>query len=295
MGDLNSHRGQPLEGDELKRIEASERTEVESIEIRLFLEAINARYGYDLRGYAETSMRRRVLASLARTGLDHLGELQHRVLADPGFFTEVLEDLTVRTSEMFRDPTFYLSFREQVIPLLRTYPLLKIWHTGCSSGEEVYGSAIVLEEAGLYDRTQIYATDLSPQALEQAREATYSSTQLQLFTENYREGGGREDFSKYYTAAYGGIAFKESLRRNVLFFQHNLVSDHAFGEMHVVFCRNVMIYFGRELRSRVIRMLAESLYSGGFLCLGASERLSDADREGFTELDPEARIYRYEH
>lgn len=292
-GELQGTRGGAGREEQL-HLEAADRAEVEAIEIRLFLEAINARYGYDLRGYAETSMRRRVLAALARTGLSHLGELQHRVLSDPTFFAEVLEDLTVHTSEMFRDPSFYRAFRERVIPILRTYPLLKIWHTGCSTGEEVYGCAIVLQEEGLYDRTQIYATDLSPQALEQAREAAYSSSQLQLFADNYREGGGRDDFSRYYTAAYGGIAFKEALRRNVLFFQHNLVSDHAIGEMHVVFCRNVLIYFGRDLRSRVIQMLAHSLCSGGFLCLGASERLSDADRHDFTEFDRDERIYRYE-
>ncbi len=268
-------------------------TEVETIEIRLLLEAIHARYGYDLRDYASTSMRRRVLAALTKSGLGHLGELQHRILGDPEFFADVLEDLGVRVSEMFRDPSFYRTLRARVVPVLRTYPLLRVWHAGCATGEEVYASAILLSEEGLYERTQIYATDLSLQALEQAKQGIYSVEHLRTFTENYEKSGGISSFSNYYTAAYDRIALKESLRRNILFFQHNLVSDHVFGEMQVIFCRNVLIYFGQDLRNRVLDKFAQSLCSGGFLCLGSSERLPRSDtQKAFGEFAAEERIYR---
>jgi chemotaxis protein methyltransferase CheR len=270
--------------------------DIEAIEVRLVLEAIHARYGYDLRGYSGASIRRRVLAALAKSGLKHLGDLQHALLNDASFFGNILEDLTVRVSEMFRDPSFYRVFRTRVVPVLRTYPLLKIWHSGCASGEEVYASAILLLEEGLLDRSQIYATDLSPQALEQAKkQGTYSAESLPLFRDNYQKGGGQKDFASYYTEAYDGIAMHEQLRRPLSFFHHDLVSDHVFGEMHVVFCRNVLIYFSQDLRHRVIGKFAQSLYPGGFLCLGSSERLSPGGpTEHFAEFDAPERIYRYE-
>lgn len=269
--------------------------DVEDIEVRLFLEAIHRRYGYDLRDYSAASIRRRVLLALAKSGCAHLGELQHRALVDPAFFGELLEDLTVRVSEMFRDPHFYRAFRTKLVPVLRTYPLLKIWHTGCATGEEVYGTAILLTEEGLYERAQIYATDVSPRALAQAKEGIYSAEALKTFAENYERGGGTGDFAAYCTQAYGGVAMNEALRRNVSFFQHNLVSDHAFGEMHVIFCRNVLIYFGHELRERVLQMFSHSLYPGGFLCLGASERTGRAARPfTFSDFAPDERIYRHE-
>ncbi len=269
--------------------------EIEAIEVRLFLEAIYARYGYDMRGYARPSIERRVAAALAKSGLPHLGELQHRVLRDPALFGTVVEDLTVRVSSLFRDPTFYRAFRERIVPILRTYPQLKIWHSGCASGEEVYASAIVLAEEGLYDRAQIYATDVSVLALEHAKEAVYSAEHLLPMKAAYALAGGTKQLSAYYTAAYDRIALDESLKRNVLFFQHDLVSDHVFGEMNVVFCRNVLIYFGSELRDRVIGKFSESLCHGGFLCLGQSERLRSAGPAArFNEFDSEERIYRHE-
>jgi chemotaxis protein methyltransferase CheR len=267
--------------------------EVENLEIQLLLEAVHAKYGYDLREYASSSIRRRVLAALARSGLRHLGELQHRVLRDPDFFATVLEDLTVRVTGMFRDPEFYRTFRARVIPHLRTYPLLRIWHSGCATGEEVYASAILLSEEGLYERTQIYATDLSPGALEQAKEGMYPVDLLGAFTENYQLSGGTSSLSNYYTAAYDHIAMRESLRKNILFFQHNLVSDQVFGEMQVIFCRNVLIYFGQDLKTRVLAKFAESLCPGGFFCLGAGERLARPSKnEGWVEFASDARIYR---
>ena len=265
--------------------------ETESIEISLVLEAIHRRYGYDLRGYGSDSIGRRVRAALAKSGLEHLGELQHRLLADPEFFAGVFEDLTVHVSEMFRDPEFYRAFRERVVPALRTYPELKIWHAGCSTGEEVYATAILLTEENLYERSQIYATDLSVTALEHAREGVYSDEQARTFARRYAESGGKGQFESYTRTAYDRVAIQERLRKNVVFFHHDLVSDYALGEMHVVFCRNVLIYFGESLRERVLGVLKDGLCRGGFLCLGASESLPAAFEGAFSTFAANERIY----
>ena len=270
----------------------TDRDEIEELEVRLFLEAIHARYGYDLRGYSVISMRRRVVAALARSGLAHLGELQHRVLEEPQLFARVIEDLTVQVSEMFRDPASLRMFRERVVPVLRTYPLLNIWLSGCAKGEEAYSMAVLLTEEGLYDRCQIYATDISPRALDHAKHGIYPARQLATYQANYAAAGGTQDLGAYYTAAYDQIAFGASLRRNILFFQHNLVTDHVFAEMQVIFCRNVLIYFGSDLRDRVMDKLAQSLVPGGFLCLGSAERLSRHGAQRFGELAASERIYR---
>jgi chemotaxis protein methyltransferase CheR len=269
--------------------------EVEGIEIRGLLDAVYARYGYDLRDYAPSSMRRRVMAVLGRSGLAHLGELQHRVLTDPQFFATVMDGLTVRVTELFRDPTFLLTLRQRVVPVLRTYPMFKIWHAGCASGEEVYTSAIVLQEEGLYDRAQIYATDLSHEALAQARQGIYPARHVARVAESYRTAGGKAAVSDYYTEAYEQIAMRESLRRNVVFFQHDLVSDHVFAEMNLIICRNVLIYFGPALKERVMEKFDQSLSPRGFLCLGTSEHLgSSGAARAFTEFAGPDRIYRRE-
>jgi chemotaxis protein methyltransferase CheR len=267
-------------------------SEGERIEVRLFLEAIRARYGYDLSGYAPASMRRRVLNALAASGLGNLGELQHRLLHEPRLFADVFERLTVRVSELFRDPGFYRAFREQVTPILRTYARLNVWVGGCATGEEAYSVAILLSEEGLYERTQIYATDLSPLAIEQAKQGIYPADQLATVDENHRRAGGQQPLSDFYTAAYDRIAMREPLRRNILFFQHDLVGDHVFAEMNVIFCRNVLIYFGAELRDQVLHKLTQSLCRGGFLCLGTSEALSRAAQSSFTTFAARERIYR---
>ena len=266
--------------------------DVEDLEIRLLLEAIAARYGYDLRDYRRAPMRRRVHNALAKSGAANLGELQHLVLTDRRVFAAVLENLTVQVSEMFRDPDFYRQFREEVVPVLRTYPQIKMWHAGCASGEEVYTSAILMSEAGLYDRTQIYATDLSPTAIERAKEGVYAAERAPAFAQNYAAAGGSGAFDAYYAVAYDRIAVREPLRRNLVFFQHDLVCDHAFGEMQVIFCRNVLIYFGRELRARVLGKLGQGLCRGGFLCLGQSERITPAaEAPAFAALPGAAPIY----
>ncbi|MEO6599352.1 MAG: CheR family methyltransferase [Polyangiaceae bacterium] len=266
--------------------------DVEELEIRLLLEAIYARYGYRFQDYAQGSMRRRVRAALARSGLPHLGDLQHKLLADPEFFARLLDDLTVRVSDLFRDPPFFREWRAGVVPLLRTYPLLKIWHAGCASGEEVYSTAILLSEEKLYGRAQIYATDMSPTALEMAREGVYPQKRAEDFARNYREGGGQRELSDYFSHAYERMVVREELRRNIVFFQHDLTSEQALGEMHVVFCRNVLLYLGTELRARALTTFSECLARGGFLCLGLNESLPAAFSKEFTEFRARERIYR---
>jgi chemotaxis protein methyltransferase CheR len=261
-------------------------------EVRTFLEAVYARYGYDFRSYSPVSIRRRVFAALAKSGLHSLDDLQDRMLGEPLVFATVLDDLTVRVSDMFRDPSFYRSFRARVVPLLRTYPLLNVWHCGCASGEEVYSIAILLMEEGLYDRTQIYATDLNASALEQAKLGVYAVDRVPAFAEKYAQSGGTGQLSHYYTAAYDRVVMRDSLRRKILFFQHDLVSDQVFSEMHVIFCRNVLIYFDPELRQRVLLKLSQSACPGGFLCLGSAERLPRNGEGPFSEFVSEERIYR---
>lgn len=261
-------------------------------ELRRFLEAIFTRYGYDLRGYAVASLRRRVHAAIGKTGVSSVDELERRSLADPVFFADVLGSLTIRVTEMFRDPAFFSTFRSRVLPALRTSPYFTVWHAGCATGEEAYSVAILLAEEGLAERCQIYATDVNLHALEQAKLGIYSEDLAATFEANYHAAGGRYRLDRYLTRAYGRIAVCEALRRNVVFFQHDLVGDHAFGLMDAIFCRNVLIYFGRELREKAVRKLAASVRANGFLCLGRSEHPGRAAGALFSELAPEQRIYR---
>lgn len=266
--------------------------ETEELEIRLLLEGIHARYGYDFRDYSANSLSRRLKGALVKCGSANFGDLQHRLLTEPELFASMIDELTVQVSDMFRDPPFYRALREKVVPILRTYPQIKVWHAGCATGEEVYATAILFTEENLYDRAQIYATDMSAKAVEQAREGIYSEEQAASFADNYRQSGGKRRFEDYCSSAYRRIAMHESLRRNVVFFQHDLVSDYALGEMNVVFCRNVMIYFGEKLRQRVLATLTQDLGRGGFLCLGSSERLPSSCASLFIEFAAAERIYR---
>lgn len=266
--------------------------EAERLEVRLVLEAIHERYGYDFRNYTADSMARRVQAAAAKLGMKNLGELLHRVVREPDVFSAVLDLLTVRVTEMFRDPPFYRALRRLVVPVLRTYPQVKIWHAGCASGEEVYSTAILLSEEGLYDRAQIYATDMSSVAIEQAREGLYPESVLATSARNYAAAGGTNDFQSYWLCAYGRGSIRPALKRNVHFFQHDLVSDYSLGEMHLVFCRNVLIYFGHELRQRVFALFADALARGGVLCLGGSEALPAAQLPYYEELSAADRIFR---
>jgi len=266
--------------------------EAQRLEVRLVLEAIHARHGYDFRHYALDSMQRRVEAAAAKIGARHLGELIHRVVHEPEVLGTILDVLTVRVTEMFRDPEFYRELKRLVVPILRTYPQLKIWHAGCASGEEVYASAILLWEAGLYERTEIYATDLSAIAVQQTRDAVYPDAAFSGFARNYRDAGGERDLERYFLRAYDSLSVRPELKKNVHVFQHDLTRDYSPGEMQVIFCRNVLIYFDAELRQRVFGLFADGLAHGGVLCLGASEALPGAWRDEYQELSAASRIYR---
>lgn len=261
------------------------------LEMQLLLEAIHRHYGYDLRNYAPDTLRRRLRVALLQSGASNYGELLHRVLTDPQCFTEVLDTVTVRVSTMFRDPEFYRAVREHVVPRLRTYARASIWHAGCGAGEEVYAMAILLHEAGLLPRVQLYATDISADAVRQAKEGVYPLEQLANFAENYAAAGGDGRFHDYCHTAYDRVGMRSWLRDSVVFFQHNLVSDHVLGDMQVILCRNVLIYFDDVLKTQVLTKLAGGLCPGGFLCLGMSETLGADVRPWFEETSLPHRIY----
>ena len=267
--------------------------EIEQIEIDLLLEAVYRRYGYDFRSYARASIERRTRQFLAGSGCATVSEMIGRVLHDQEFFSRLAQYFSISVTEMFRDPLVYRTVREKVVPLLRTWPHFKIWHAGCATGEEVYSLAIVLKEEGVYDRATIYATDFNDEALERAREGVYEIAKLQEATRNYQQAGGKASFSQYYHARYDAAAMDGALKERILFSGHNLASDSAFGEMHLIFCRNVLIYFNRDLQNRALGLFTQSLVHGGFLCLGTKERLQFTDVDGrYDAVDDRARIYK---
>lgn len=270
--------------------------EIETIEIRLLLEAIYLRYGYDFRDYARAHIRRRIRHRVNLSGFSGISQMQHQILHDPDFFRKVLPDFSINVSEMFRDPSFYLAVRKEVAPLLRTWPFLKIWHAGCASGEEVYSMAILLKEEELYKRCQIYATDFNEAIVQKAREGIYSIDLMKGYTYNYQKAGGKGAFSDYYSAGGDSVIFDNSLKKNIIFADHNLVTDQVFGEMNMVVCRNVLIYFNRELQRRVIRLFMDSLSPGGFLCLGSKETLQFSGyADHFETIAESEKIYKKKH
>lgn len=267
--------------------------ELERLEIELLLEGVFRHYGFDFRAYAYASIRRRLWKRVESEGLSSISELQALVLHDAPAMERLLLDLSISVTSMFRDPGFYRVFRETVVPLLRTYPFIRIWHAGCSTGEEVYSTAIVLEEAGLLERARIYATDINDAVLQQARDGIFPLTRMQEYTENYIRAGGTRSFSEYYTAKYDGALFSPSLIRNVVFSQHNLVTDRSFSEFNVIFCRNVLIYFDRSLQNKVHALFYESLAMFGILALGSKETLRFSQYEPcYEKLDAGEKLYR---
>lgn len=266
--------------------------ELQDLEIDLFLEAIYRRYRHDFRHYARPTLRRRLSQALDAFRCDSLSMLQHRVLRDASLLAQVLRYLTVQVSDLFRDPGFYQAVRTRVVPFLQTYPSLKVWVAGCSTGEEVYSLAILLEEEGLLQRTIVYATDVSTEALRAAELGVYKIDRGQDFSRNYQRAGGKRTLSDYYTAAYDGVAFDRRLRANVVFSDHSLATDSVFAEVHLVMCRNVLIYFDAELRDRAVGLFRESLIRKGFLALGAKESLrSSVHGASFATLDRDHRLY----
>ncbi len=267
--------------------------EVEQVEVALLLEAIHRRYGFDFRSYAYASIKRRIWKRILAEGLGTVSALQERVLHDPKVMERLLLDLSVTVSSMFRDPSFFLAMRREVVPLLRTYPFVRIWHAGCSTGEEVYSMAILLQEEGLYDRCRIYATDINDVVLQRARSGVFPLDKMQEYTQNYLQAGGTRAFSEYYTAGYDGAIFDGALTRNVVWAQHNLVTDGSFTEFNVIVCRNVMIYFSRALQERVHELFYKSLGRRGVLALGRKESLRlSAFEELYQPLDAREKLYR---
>ncbi|MCO5734174.1 protein-glutamate O-methyltransferase CheR [Rhizobium sp. SSA_523] len=270
--------------------QASEK--IEDIEIRLLLEALYLKYHYDFRNYAMASIKRRLKQAREQMGFATFSAIQENLLHDPTMLPRLLRYLTVQVSEMFRDPTYFKALRERVVPHLRTYPTLKVWVAGCSGGEELYSLVILFREEGLEDRTIFYATDINQEALQTAEAGIYSLERVQLFTENHRKAGGKTSLSEYYQAAYGGASFDKTLRRNVVFSDHSLVTDAVFGEMHLISCRNVMIYFDRDLQDRALGLFSDSLARKGFLGLGSKESLRFSKHAGkFTDFVREEKIY----
>lgn len=264
----------------------------EDLEIRLLLEGIYLKYGYDFRDYSQAHMKRRILHRLSLSDLGSISEMQHRVISDRCFFNVLLNDFSINVTEMFRDPLFYSTFRREVIPVLKTYPRIRVWHAGCSSGEEVYSMAILLKEEGLYDRAQIYATDFNRRVLDRARQAIYPIEEVKRYTHNYQQAGGLASFSDYYIAGYNAVIFDKDLQEKVVFADHNLVTDSVFGEMHVIICRNVLIYFNRELQNKVLKLFYESLGEEGFLGIGIKESLRFTEvADKFTVISDKMKIY----
>lgn len=262
------------------------------IELQLLIDAIYLKYHYDFRGYAQASLRRRMRAALLRFNCSSLSQLQDRVLDEPAMLTAMMDFLTVQVSDMFRDPAYYQALRRHVVPMLRTYPSLKIWIAGCSTGEEAYSMAILLREEGLLDRTLIYATDINGQALQRAEAGIYDLDRIAGFTENHRRSGGSSSLSDYYMAAYGRAVFDKSLRRNIVFSDHSLATDSVFAEVQLVSCRNVLIYFNRSLQDRAIGLFRDALCRKGFLGMGAKESLRFSDySDDFVDVDREYRLY----
>ena len=270
-----------------------EQQEIESIEMDLLLEGIFRRYGYDFRNYARASMERRIRHGMEKLGCRQVSELTRRILYEPPFFQKLIDRFSITVTEMFRDPEVYAFLRTQVVPYLATYPFIKVWHAGCATGEEVYSLAIVLAEEGILERTTIYATDFNETALQTAQDGIYPIDRLKEYGQNYQKSGGRQTLAAYYHAEYDSVIMAKSLKKNITFARHILASDQVFGEMHLIVCRNVMIYFNRTLQERVLAIFDDSLIGNGFLCLGSKESLRFSTLAGkYRELDPHLKVYR---
>ncbi|MCX7514374.1 CheR family methyltransferase [Frateuria hangzhouensis] len=263
------------------------------MEVRLLLEAVYLRYHYDFRDYAVSSLRRRMRHAMARFDCARPSDLQHRLLHEPDLFAQALQYFTVQVSEMFRDPGYFLALREHVVPVLRTYPSIKLWVAGCSTGEEVWSLAILLAEEELLERALIYATDINPEALQAAESGTFALDRVAQFSRNYLAAGGRASLSDYYTSAYQGVVFDRRLKKQVVFADHSLATDSVFSEVHMVSCRNVLIYFNRDLQDRAVGLFRDALVHRGFLGLGSKESLQfGTHAREFEQFVPAQRLYR---
>lgn len=267
--------------------------ENEDIEIQLILEAIYLKYGYDFREYSRAHIKRRLLYRYTISNFKSLSEMQHKIINDEKFFTNILPDFSINVTEMFRDPYFYNNIRIKLVPVLKEHSFIKIWHAGCASGEEVYSMAILLKEEGLYEKTQIYATDFNEEVLSKAKEGIFPISYIKEYTYNYQKSGGIGSFADYYTSNNDFVVIDPSLRKNIVFAHHNLVNDGVFGEMNLIVCRNVLIYFTKKLKEKVIKLFLDSLSIRGYLWIGPKESLKFSKFENqFEIVAKEERIYR---
>ena len=267
---------------------------IEQIEVDLLLEALYKRYGYDFRHYGRASIKRRIEHHLAKSSLSTISELIPKILHDSKAFESLFFDISVTVTEMFRDPWVYQTLRQKVIPFLQTFPFINVWHAGCATGEEVYSLAILLQEENLYNRVQIYATDINDMALQKAKSRIYPLEKMKAYSQNYQKAGGKKSLSDYYHAQYHSVIFDSALQKNITFANHNLVTDGVFGEMHLILCRNVLIYFDKSLQERVFQLLQASLCHNGFLCLGSKESLFlSTVKDNFVGVLTNDKIYQY--
>lgn len=274
-------------------MKAAQKVNLEDIEIDLLCEGVFRFYGFDFRQYARASLKRRIKNLIDLEGLGSISSLQDRVLNDSHVMERFLLNLSINVTSMFRDPNMYLAFREQVVPILKTYPSIRIWHAGCSTGEEVYSMAILLEEEGLADRTTIYATDINEVVIKKAKAGVFNLSVMQEYTNNYQRAGGKRSFSDYYTARYESAIISPDIRNKIMFSKHNLVTDGSFNEFNVIFCRNVMIYFNEQLQNRVHSLIHSSLCRFGMLVLGSKESTQfTSETHNYIDVDSRNKIYR---
>lgn len=267
-------------------------SELEKIEIELLLEGIYRYSGFDFRNYSFPFLNRRIWDRIRAEKVSSISGLQERLFQDPFVMKKILNDFSINVTEMFRDPGFFLSFRKNIVPFLRNIPYIRIWHAGCSTGEEVYSIAILLHEEGLYEKTRIYATDINENALKIGKKGKFSLNKMQLYTKNYIAAGGKSAFSEYYTAEHENATFHSFLTKNVVFAQHNLATDRSFNEFHVIICRNVMIYFNKTLQNTVYNLLHESLCLSGILGLGSKEGIKFTSiANSYKEVDTYEKLY----
>lgn len=265
----------------------------ERIEIDLIIEAVKRYYGYDFGNYSKAHIKRRMAVFLAKHRYESISEMQHHVLHNPNIFEDFLNNFSINVTEMFRDPGFYEEFRENIVPLLKTYPYLKIWIAGCSTGEEVYSFTIILQEEGLLERSTIYATDFNSKALQKAAKAIYSIDSIKSYTANYQKSGGKSSFSDYYMANYNSVIIDKYLKKNIVFAEHNLVTDGVFTEANLIVCRNVLIYFDRDLQDKVLSLFNNSLIQGGYLALGTKETIQFSNiNSKFSTISKENKIFK---
>jgi chemotaxis protein methyltransferase CheR len=266
---------------------------LENIEIELLLQGLYAWCGYDYRDYAHNSIKRRIWHRVHAENLSTISGLLEKVLHDPACLQRLIGDFSINVTEMFRDPLFFLHFREKVVPLLRTYPSIRIWHAGCSTGEEVYSMAMLLHEEGIYDKTKIYATDINANVLKIAKAGVFPLEHMKKYTNNYLKAGGKKAFSNYYNVLHNGVKFHPYLTKNVVFAQHNLVTDRSFNEFHVILCRNVLIYFNKDLQRKVHHLFYESLGMLGILGLGDKETIYYIDKtDCYEEISKNQKLYK---